>query len=243
MNQLQIFKNQEFGQVRMMELNGQPFFVGKDVTDILKYQNGSDALAKHVDEEDKGIAKCDTLGGTQNMIVINESGLYSLILSSKLPTAKNFKRWVTSEVLPSIRKNGLYSTNNAPSDNFNQVYKIMRALSSAPRANLPYVARLVELQYPGIFDGISHEYSNNHQECEQSDQSELSGTILKFLDESNVLGMPTNQVYLEYLDFCKVNRLNPTNKIHLSRKIVKILDIQIVDKTVNGEKRRLFVSK
>ena len=80
----------------------------KDVTEALGYSNSRDAMAKHIDDEDKGVAKCDTLGGAQNFAIINESGLYSLILSSKLPQAKAFKRWVTSEVLPSIRKNGGY---------------------------------------------------------------------------------------------------------------------------------------
>ena len=83
-------------------------FVGKDVAQALGYCNTRDALNKHVDAEDKGVAKCDTLGGGQNLVFINESGLYSLILSSKLPQAKAFKRWVTSEVLPSIRRTGRY---------------------------------------------------------------------------------------------------------------------------------------
>ena len=90
--QIKIFQNEEFGQVRVLEINGEPYFVGKDVAEKLGYKNISDSLKKHVDDEDKGVAKCDTLGGIQEMTVINESGLYSLILSSKLPTAKKFKR-------------------------------------------------------------------------------------------------------------------------------------------------------
>ena len=109
MNNLKIFDNPEFGQVRTMMIDGEPWFVGKDVAEILAYSNSRDALAKRVDEEDKGVAKCDTLGGIQELAVINESGLYSLILSSKLPNAKKFKRWVTSEVLPAIRKTGTYT--------------------------------------------------------------------------------------------------------------------------------------
>lgn len=109
MSELQIFKNAEFGSVRTIAIDGEPYFVGKDVAVILGYSNPRDALAKHVDDEDKGVAKCDTLGGIQDLTVINESGLYSLILSSKLPTAKKFKRWVTSEVLPAIRRYGIYA--------------------------------------------------------------------------------------------------------------------------------------
>lgn len=95
-------------QVRTVVRDGEPWFVGKDVAVVLGYKNTRDALSKHVDDEDKGVAKCDTLGGAQNLPIINESGLYSLIVSSKLPTAKAFKRWVTSEVLPTIRKHGAY---------------------------------------------------------------------------------------------------------------------------------------
>lgn len=108
MNELQIFANEELGEIRALEINNEPWFVGKDVATILGYSNSSDALKKRVDEEDKGVAKCDTLGGKQNLTIINESGLYSLILSSKLPNAKKFKKWVTSEVLPQIRQTGGY---------------------------------------------------------------------------------------------------------------------------------------
>lgn len=108
MNDLQIFSNPEFGEIRTVEIDGEPYFVGKDVAEVLGYSNPRDALAKHVDDEDKGVAKCDTLGGVQNITVINESGVYSLVFSSKLPNAKGFKRWVTSEVLPAIRKHGGY---------------------------------------------------------------------------------------------------------------------------------------
>lgn len=110
MNELQVFNNAELGSVRTTTINGEPFFVGKDVAGILGYSNGRKALIDHVDAEDKGVTKCDTLGGTQELTVINESGLYSLILSSKLPNAKKFKRWVTAEILPTIRKHGAYLT-------------------------------------------------------------------------------------------------------------------------------------
>lgn len=111
MNALKIFENKEFGEIRVIEKDNEPWFIGKDVAEILGYSNPRDAIYKHVEFEDKGVAKCDTLGGSQELTVINESGLYSLILSSKLPGAKKFKHWVTSEVLPSIRKNGGYIAN------------------------------------------------------------------------------------------------------------------------------------
>lgn len=115
MNDLKIFENEEFGSIRVTEINGEPWFVGKDVADKLGYENPQKALRDHVDDEDKIMGErnvtpsiTDSIGREQFPIFINESGIYSLILSSKLPSAKKFKHWVTSEVLPSIRKNGGY---------------------------------------------------------------------------------------------------------------------------------------
>ena len=108
MNNLQIFSNSEFGNIRTVTIDGEPWFVGKDIAEALGYKEPTKAARERVDAEDKGVSKIDTPSGIQNMTVINESGLYSLILSSKLPNAKKFKRWVTSEVLPAIRKTGHY---------------------------------------------------------------------------------------------------------------------------------------
>ena len=105
---IQVFKY-EGSEVRTVEINGEVWFVGKDVATVLGYQRQADAIAAHVEEEDKGVGKIPTPGGVQDMTVINESGLYSLIFSSQLPTAKQFKHWVTSEVLPQIHKTGSYS--------------------------------------------------------------------------------------------------------------------------------------
>ena len=111
MNDLQVFKNAEFGEIRTVTIDDEPWFVGKDVAKILDYSNTRKALADHVEEDDKmdGVTIRDSIGRNQKPVFINESGLYSLILSSKLPTAKKFKHWVTSEVLPSIRKHGMYA--------------------------------------------------------------------------------------------------------------------------------------
>lgn len=120
MNELQIFSNEQFGSVRVIEQNGEPWFVGKDVADILGYTNQNEAIQDHVDEEDKLNSK--TLSsfelnlGQRGGWLINESGLYSLIMSSKMPKAKQFKRWVTAEVLPSIRKHGLYAVDEVLAD-------------------------------------------------------------------------------------------------------------------------------
>ena len=111
MNEMMIFNNPEFGSVRTVCIDGEPWLVGKDVAEILGYSNPRKALIDHVDADDKGVTKCDTLGGAQNLTVINESGFYSLVLSSKMPNAKKFKHWVTAEVLPTIRKTGGYVAN------------------------------------------------------------------------------------------------------------------------------------
>ena len=110
MNELKIFNSPEFGQVRTVMIGGEPWFVGKDVATILGYERTADAIRAHVDDDDKGVGEIQTPGGKQKIIIINESGLYSLVLSSKLPTAKKFKHWITSEVLPAIRKHGAYMT-------------------------------------------------------------------------------------------------------------------------------------
>lgn len=108
MNELKIFENPAFGKVRVVEQGGEPWFVGKDVAEILGYQNGSRDVNRHVDEDDRQNYQNGTFESNRGLTIINESGLYSLILSSKMPKAKEFKHWVTSEVLPAIRKTGGY---------------------------------------------------------------------------------------------------------------------------------------
>lgn len=108
MNEIQTFDFDGSG-IRTLTIGDEPYFVGKDVAEVLGYSNPQKAIRNHVDDEDKGVNEMDTPGGKQPIVIINESGLYSLILESKLPEAKRFKRWVTSEVLPSLRRNGMYA--------------------------------------------------------------------------------------------------------------------------------------
>lgn len=109
-NELQVFKNNEFGEIRIIEVNNEPWLVGKDVADKLGYQNGSRDIQRHVDQDDRKEVPIYDGNQNRNMIAINESGLYSLVLGSKLPGARKFRKWVTSEVLPTIRKHGAYLT-------------------------------------------------------------------------------------------------------------------------------------
>lgn len=126
---LVLFHSEEFPQLRMLEIDGEPWFVGKDVAEALGYVNSRKAIADHVDEEDKkdGVTIRDSIGREQNPILINESGMYALILSSKLESAKKFKRWVTSEVLPSIRKSGTYGKDSRVEELIKNQYEFIEA--------------------------------------------------------------------------------------------------------------------
>lgn len=157
MNNIRVFENKELGTIRSLEMNSEPYFVGNDIATILGYKNARDALNKHVDSEDKGVAKCDTPGGIQELTVINESGLYSLIMSSKLPVAKKFKRWVTSEVLPSIRKNGGYI---AGQETLSDDELIQKAFLVATK-KLEERERQLEQQKPKVLFADSVETSKN----------------------------------------------------------------------------------
>lgn len=150
MNELQIFSNPEFGSVRTLTIEDEPFFVGKDVATVLGYSNTKDALARHVDEEDARGSGITTPSGIQTMKVINESGLYSLILSSKLPTAKKFKRWVTSEVLPKIRKTGMYATEQLLDDP-DLAIRAFQALKEEREKRKALELKNAELQPKAIF--------------------------------------------------------------------------------------------
>ena len=105
-NEIQVFTNEKFGSVRTTVIDGKPWFVGRDVAEALGYESPRSAVSKKVDAEDRGVAEMETPSGRQQMTIINESGLYSLILSSKLPTAKQFKHWITHDVIPAIRQHG-----------------------------------------------------------------------------------------------------------------------------------------
>lgn len=152
MNDLQIFENPEFGQVRTVEIDGTPWLVGKDVAVALGYKNPGKAIIAHVDDEDKRLemlpqgtdSQNGNLSPTSKTALINESGLYSLVLSSKLPKAKAFKRWVTSEVLPALRKNGVYETVKAQ-QHIEQLEAVNARLNTAIQAVSTAKAELAEV--------------------------------------------------------------------------------------------------
>ena len=174
MNELKIFKNSEFGEIRTVEIGGEPWFVGKDVAEVLGYSKARNAISTHIDDEDKKDAPIQgDLGGVQNMTIINESGLYSLILSSKLPTAKKFKRWVTSEVLPSIRKHGLYAKEELL-DNPDIAIAAFKALKEEREARKALEAENKQMQPLALFA----------KSVSASDTSILIGDLAKLLKQN-----------------------------------------------------------
>lgn len=178
MRDLQVFNFEEL-PVRTLTVNEEPCFVGKDVADILGYKRTADAIREHVDAEDKGVGKIQTPGGMQNVTLINESGLYSLIFSSKLESAKRFKRWVTSEVLPAIRKHGLYATDNVIKNTLNNPDYIINVLTEYKKEkehNLVLEQQVKENKPKVLFaDSVAG-----------SDNSILVGELAKLLKQNGV---------------------------------------------------------
>lgn len=178
-NDIQIFNNPEFGQIRTIDHDGEPWFVGKDVAAALGYSDVNKAIAMHVDDEDKLNDKSSSSLGQRGGWVINESGLYSLVLSSKLPTAKKFKRWVTSEVIPSIRKHGGYLTPDKVEElliNPDAVIKMLTAIKDEREARQAAEMQIEENRPKVLFaDAVS-----------ASKQSILIGELAKLLKQNGV---------------------------------------------------------
>ena len=188
MNELQIFNNEEFGEVRTVEIDGEPWFVASDIAKALNYRMASD-MTRRLDEEDKGTHKVSTLGGEQEMTVINESGLYSAILGSNLSTAKRFKRWVTSEVLPTIRKTGGYQ--------MPQTYaEALRALADkAEQAERLMIENEEMKPKAEFFDAVT----DSKDAIPMADVAKVLDKLFIFLRNNGVL-QADNRPYQRYID-------------------------------------------
>lgn len=189
MNDIQIFKNPEFGEIRTIEQDGEPWFVGKDVARALGYGEGkslANAVADHVASEDKGVTEMVTPGGRQKMTIINESGLYSLIFGSKLESAMRFKRWVTSEVLPSIRKSGGYI---AGQDQLTPEELMAKALQVANKTLAEREARISALTVQNAIMAPKAEYF---------DELVDRNTLTSFRDTAKELGIKP-KAFVEWL--------------------------------------------
>lgn len=167
MNELQVFNNPEFGQVRTLTIEEEPWFVGKDVAVALGYEQPRDAVYRLVDPEDKGVGEIQTPSGKQKMTIINESGLYGLIFGSKLESAKRFKHWVTHDVLPAIRKTGTYSVNpKARALTTDDYMKAAQLAATCRNERLPYVLGFLE-QAGFIIPKVQHPAPDVPVDCSE----------------------------------------------------------------------------
>lgn len=231
MNNLQIFDSPDFGQIRTIQQNGEPWFVGKDVADILGYQNGSRDVNRHVDEDDRQNYQNGTFESNRGLTIINESGLYSLILSSKMPKAKEFKRWVTSEVIPAIRKTGKYEAmaqavpiNDEPATDFTQLefdqrIRIAAIIASCRRERLPLVAKVLSLDLEGMMPLMPAHIT----EAEQAAYQYISGVY-----DSLERDTPIQYFYNDYTKWCMEQNLQPLTKPGVTKVFKKYFPVQTV---------------
>ncbi len=186
MNELIIFKNEEFGEIRTVQLNNETYFVGKDVAEALGYAKARNAIATHVEEEDKKDAPIQgDLGGVQQMMVINESGLYALIFGSKLESAKRFKHWVTSEVLPSLRKTGSYQMQN--------LSKEMKAILMHDEKIVKIENRMDKLEFDIPLYGSEADELSNH--VKRKGVSILGGKKSEAYKDTNIRSKVYRDIY------------------------------------------------
>lgn len=231
MNNLQVFDSPDFGQIRTIQQNGEPWFVGKDVADILGYQNGSRDVNRHVDEDDRQNYQNGTFESNRGLTIINESGLYSLILSSKMPKAKEFKRWVTSEVIPAIRKTGKYEAmaqavpiNDEPATDFTQLefdqrIRIAAIIASCRRERLPLVAKVLSLDLEGMMPLMPAHIT----EAEQAAYQYISGVY-----DSLERDTPIQYFYSHYTKWCMEQNLLPLTKHGVTKVLKKYFPVQTV---------------
>lgn len=252
MNALRIFENEEFGEIRVLEKDNESWFIGKDVAEILGYERTAKAILDHVEQEDKDVVPIqDSIGRMQNTAIINESGLYSLILSSKLPGAKKFKHWVTSEVLPSIRKNGGYISNQ---ENLSDSELMAKALLVAQNTINAKSKQLEEAQNKIKADSGKVLFA----ECvESSRTSILVGELAKILKQ-NGIDIGQNRLFKwlrhnKYLISRKGNDFNMPTQTSMNLGLFEIKETTIshsdghttVSKTpkVTGKGQIYFINK
>lgn len=231
MNNLQIFNSPDFGQIRTIQQNGEPWFVGKDVAKILGYERADNAIRNHVDDEDKLMHQISASGQNREMYIINESGLYSLILSSKMPKAKEFKRWVTSEVIPAIRKTGKYEAmaqavpvDDEPATDFTQLefdqrIRIAAIIASCRRERLPLVAKVLSLDLEGMMPLMPAHIT----EAEQAAYRYISGVY-----DSLERDTPIQYFYSSYTKWCMEQNLLPLTKHGVTKVLKKYFPVQTV---------------
>ncbi len=249
MTELQIFENPEFGRMRGLEIDGEPWFVGKDVALMLGYKNPQEAVRNHVDEEDKGVSEFLTPGGTQNLPIINESGLYSLILSSKLPGAKRFKRWVTSEVLPAIRKHGEYIQPGAEPRLTKALIAAMEETIAAQKETISTQKLAMSLLKKDTEDQKRSAAWQKEETSRNSDNIDNIYTILARLiktegvRQAGGITIP-KEPFREQLEEAKINYQKALKKLRDDGSIRPQNNKNTYNCRINGEqKRRIFVTE
>lgn len=202
MNEIQIFNSVEFGTIRTIQIDNEPWFVAKDVTDKLGYSNGRDAIALHVDEEDKANVGISDGSQNRNMTIVNESGLYSLALSSKLEGAKKFRRWITSEVIPQIRKTGGYKLPGTYAEALKNLLEQVEANERLVNENETFKAeRELLLPKAEFFDAVTE----SKQAIPIGDVAKIldmgigRNKLFEFLRDEKIL-LPNNTPYQKYVD-------------------------------------------
>lgn len=238
MNELQVF-NFENQNIREVTIDGEPWFVGKDIAEALGYSNTRKAISDHVHEDDKGVTKWDTLGGKQNLTIINESGLYALIFGSKLDSAKRFKRWVTSEVLPTLRKTGAYTQGE-------QVSELQKI-----REKTEYIRELNNLidhfngNIQAVYEFLGIERRNTPPTEKSSKTIDLNGdSIREWISDRNVTHhtlsvSPTTTLYDDYCMYCAEINVRGVGKRVLYNAIREIFDCTIKQR---GDGYRYFTT-
>lgn len=224
MNELTLFKNPEFGTIRSLIIEGEPWFVGKEIAEALGYTNPRKALADHVDSEDKNTVTIrDGIKGNPNKTIINESGMYSLILSSKLQSAKRFKRWVTGEVLPAIRKTGSYSMH----EEYDRI-ELARIISSCKSATaVKTISAMFNIGVKTVEKTIK--YGNDSV-----------GKFLESYDSKLLQAIPNRVIYSEYVSYCCENDFEIMTQGNFSRRVHRLTGLAVRRRRVNGELTGFF---
>ena len=239
MNELQIFENPEFGKLRTVSIEGEPWFVGKDAAGILGYTNPQKAVRDHVDDEDRTVNDSFTVNGTA-VTLINESGVYSLVFGSKLPKAKKFKHWVTSEVLPSIRRTGSYSINVKGDMEQGEFLAKLASKTKDNRQRAILIARAANI---GLGWEVLPIPSYDQEKMAKADIPYEDYGVADFLETADVLNRPTYEVHSEYVGWCRENHIEPTNKINFSKVVSRVGSYRVADKHWQQRKYRIFVKR
>ena len=226
---MQIFNSPEFGQIRTVDCNGEPWFIGKDVCEALEIKDTSKAISR-LDDDEKGTTSIRTLGGEQHVLTINEYGLYNIVLSSRKPEAKAFKRWITHDVIPAIRKTGKYAVNAEPYDpdklTYSQLSEIATILKGCPKYKLPLICQL--FQIPLIENSVSFQNQT------------IDDFMTEFLQQNKQNLIMKQVLYGHYLRYCRKHKAVGVTDRSFSRYITGNYNVDIVQRRIGFMRERFY---